>query len=87
MPIGEIAGVVPGSAFASRRELFDAGVHRALQAGIVGAASTESVVLSGVMWTTKILATKLFTPAAVAATQRLAAKSQTRCLMVKIRLW
>jgi len=49
MPIGEIAGVAPGSMFASRRELYDAGVHRALQAGIVGAASTgaESVVLSG----------------------------------------
>jgi putative restriction endonuclease len=49
MPIGEIAGIAPGSTFASRRELYDAGVHRALQAGIVGAASTgaESVVLSG----------------------------------------
>jgi putative restriction endonuclease len=49
MPIGEIAGVARGSTFASRRELYEAGVHRALQAGIVGAASTgaESVVLSG----------------------------------------
>jgi putative restriction endonuclease len=35
--------------FASRRELYDAGIHRALQAGIVGLASTgaESIVLSG----------------------------------------
>jgi SAD/SRA domain len=66
MPIGEIAGVAPGSTFTSRRELYDAGVHRALQAGIVGAASTgaESVVLSGG-------STKLFTPVGVAATQRL----------------
>lgn len=38
-----------GTLFASRRELFDAGVHRALQAGIVGAVSdgAESIVLSG----------------------------------------
>jgi len=38
-----------GSLFTSRRELFDAGAHRALQAGIVGATSTgaESIVLSG----------------------------------------
>src|SRR3954470_11167540 len=47
--IGEIVGVAPGTTFASRRELYDAGVHRQLQAGIVGSATTgaESIVLSG----------------------------------------
>lgn len=49
MAIGEIVGVAPGTTFASRRELYDAGVHRQLQAGIVGSATTgaESIVLSG----------------------------------------
>ena len=48
MPIGEI-GVAAGTPFASRRELYDAGIHRALQAGIVGLplAGAESIVLSG----------------------------------------
>ena len=47
MPIGENSA--PGLIFASRRELYDAGIHRALQAGIVGSASlgAESIVLSG----------------------------------------
>jgi len=47
--IGEIVGVAPGTTFASRRELYDAGVHRQLQAGIVGSATTgaEPIVLSG----------------------------------------
>jgi len=47
--IGEIAGIQPGTIFANRRELYDAGVHRTLQAGIVGTERTgaESVVLSG----------------------------------------
>jgi putative restriction endonuclease len=49
MSIGEIPGVQLGASFASRRELYDAGVHRALQTGIVGSASNgaESIVLSG----------------------------------------
>ena len=49
MSIGEIAGISAGGEFVSRRELYDAGVHRALQAGIVGSASTgaEFIVLSG----------------------------------------
>ena len=49
MTIGEISDIAAGRAFASRRELYDAGIHRALQAGIVGVASTgaESIVLSG----------------------------------------
>ena len=47
--IGEITGIAAGTVFASRRELYDFGIHRALQAGIVGSASTgaESIVLSG----------------------------------------
>jgi putative restriction endonuclease len=47
--IGEIPGIVAGAQFANRRALYDAGVHRALQKGIVGAAPTgaESIVLSG----------------------------------------
>jgi len=46
---GEITPIVVGTAFASRRELYTSGIHRALQAGIVGSASTgaESIVLSG----------------------------------------
>ncbi len=49
MAIGEISGIAGGATFASRRELYDAGIHRALQAGIVGSATTgaESIVLSG----------------------------------------
>jgi hypothetical protein len=46
---GPIPGYPPGSHFASRRELFDAGIHRQLQAGIVGSDTegAESIVLSG----------------------------------------
>jgi putative restriction endonuclease len=49
MAIGEIQGIPLGSPFATRRKLYESGVHRALQAGIVGGASTgaESIVLSG----------------------------------------
>jgi len=49
MPFGSVTEVDEGTEFSSRRELFDAGVHRALQAGIVGRQSSgaESVVLSG----------------------------------------
>jgi putative restriction endonuclease len=44
-----ISGYPPGSHFASRRALFDAGIHRQLQAGIAGSSTTggESIVLSG----------------------------------------
>lgn len=49
MSIGEVQGVVSGELFESRRELYDQGVHRALQAGIVGKGGegAESIVLSG----------------------------------------
>jgi len=49
MAIGEVDGVSVGDHFDSRRQLYDAGVHRALQAGIVGRSSVgaESIVLSG----------------------------------------
>jgi putative restriction endonuclease len=49
MAFGEIEGVPEGARFSSRRELFDAGVHRQLQAGIAGPPSrgAESIVLSG----------------------------------------
>ena len=49
MTFGAIEGVGAGSNFKSRRELYDAGVHRTLQAGIVGRQKdgAESVVLSG----------------------------------------
>ena len=49
MAIGEIMGIPKGRAFASRRELYDADIHRALQAGIVGTelGGAESIVLSG----------------------------------------
>jgi putative restriction endonuclease len=49
MAIGDLPDIRPGRLFASRQELFDARVHRALQAGIVrtGAAGAESIVLSG----------------------------------------
>jgi hypothetical protein len=32
MTMGEIEGIPPGKAFATRRELYESGVHRALQA-------------------------------------------------------
>jgi predicted restriction endonuclease len=46
---GEIPDVPPGTTFPNRRHLFDAGVHRQLQAGIAGtpAQGAESIVLSG----------------------------------------
>jgi putative restriction endonuclease len=46
---GEIPGVVVGTTFATRREVSEAGIHRALQAGIVGTGATgaESIVVSG----------------------------------------
>lgn len=46
---GHVAGYPPGSLFASRTELFEAGVHRHRQAGICGSQGegAESVVLSG----------------------------------------
>ena len=49
MPIGDLADVAVGSMFLSRAELAAAGVHRATQAGITGAAEqgAESIVLSG----------------------------------------
>ncbi|BCJ43393.1 hypothetical protein GCM10010168_42970 [Actinoplanes ianthinogenes] len=47
--IGEVPGVEVGDTFASRAELHEARVHRALQAGIVGTADkgAESIVVSG----------------------------------------
>ncbi|MCJ7420952.1 YDG/SRA domain-containing protein [Sphingomicrobium astaxanthinifaciens] len=47
--IGHLDQVAVGTEFESRRSLYDAGVHRALQAGIVGRAAegAESIVLSG----------------------------------------
>lgn len=49
MAFGEIEGVLEGQIFKSRRELYEAGVHRALINGIVGPAKegAESIVLSG----------------------------------------
>lgn len=49
MGFGETPGHPPGSVFADRRALAEAGVHRALQAGIVGRAEegAESIVISG----------------------------------------
>ncbi|ASP35471.1 YDG/SRA domain-containing protein [Labrenzia sp. VG12] len=49
MPIGEIEGVNVGQVFDDRRALFDAGVHRQLQAGIVGRVNegAERIFLSG----------------------------------------
>lgn len=49
MAFGEIPGHPPGSVFADRRALAEAGVHRALQAGIVGRGEegAESIVISG----------------------------------------
>ncbi|MDQ7809931.1 YDG/SRA domain-containing protein [Amycolatopsis sp. A133] len=47
--IGEIPGYPEGAVFASRAEVAASGVHRALQAGIVGTGKTgaESIVSSG----------------------------------------
>ena len=49
MAIGALSNISIGQLFDSRRELYDAGVHRALQAGIVGRSDVgaESIVLSG----------------------------------------
>ncbi len=49
MAIGELIGTTVGTHFDNRRQLYDVGVHRALQAGIVGKAAVgaESIVLSG----------------------------------------
>jgi putative restriction endonuclease len=49
MAIGELSGVPPRQQFGSRRELYDADVHRTLQAGIFGSGhrGAESIVLSG----------------------------------------
>ncbi len=46
---GEVAGCPEGTTFASRAEVAESGVHRALQAGIVGtgARGAESIVSSG----------------------------------------
>lgn len=50
MAHGQIPGIEAGQTFPSRQALFDAGVHRALQAGIAGygnGEAAESIVLSG----------------------------------------
>ena len=49
MTFGPVAGVKEGDKFPDRRALYDADVHRTLQAGIVGRQNegAESVVLSG----------------------------------------
>jgi putative restriction endonuclease len=46
---GAIPGIPLGTAFADRRSLAQAGVHRPLQAGISGAGAegADSVVVSG----------------------------------------
>lgn len=46
---GAIEGIPEGTSFADRRELFDANIHRALQAGItrIGNEGADSIVLSG----------------------------------------
>ncbi|NJP93679.1 hypothetical protein HCN51_30270 [Nonomuraea sp. FMUSA5-5] len=47
---GDLEGVTVGQLFMSRRELYDSGVHRQLQAGICGTAKrggAESIVVSG----------------------------------------
>src|SRR4029453_7613282 len=46
---GGIEGVSVGAVFDDRRALYDAGVHRALQAGIAGgeADGADSIVVSG----------------------------------------
>jgi hypothetical protein len=47
MAIGDLPDVKSGHPFTSRQALYDAGVHRALQAGIVGsgAAGAESAAM------------------------------------------
>jgi putative restriction endonuclease len=47
--LGEIPGIEVGTVFGSRHEVRSAGVHRALQAGIVGSRNrgAESIVVSG----------------------------------------
>src|SRR5215831_7906617 len=49
MAFGDIREVPVGTLFDSRRALYDAGVHRQLQAGIAGGehAGAESIVVSG----------------------------------------
>jgi len=49
MAFGSIEGISAGAQFENRQALYDAGVHRTLQAGIVGRQNVgaESVVLSG----------------------------------------
>ena len=49
MSIGEISGIEPGRIFPGRQALYEQGVHRALEKGIVGAQKqgAESIVLSG----------------------------------------
>src|SRR4051812_34118725 len=46
---GEVDGVPPGTEFASRAEVANAGIHRQHQGGIVGRAAlgAESIVVSG----------------------------------------
>src|SRR5262245_57814287 len=46
--IGDIPSVYPGSLFPDRRALYQAGLHRQMQAGIVGRGSegAESIVLN-----------------------------------------
>ena len=46
---GQVSGIPIGRTFATRRDLYDAHVHRTLQAGIQGnkAEGAESIVLSG----------------------------------------
>ena len=53
---GAIPGIAVGRTFANRRALLDAGVHRALQAGIVGRAAegAESIVLAVATLMTRI---------------------------------
>lgn len=47
--MGEVPGYVVGTMFSNRRETFNAGVHRQIQAGIAGheAKGAESIVVSG----------------------------------------
>lgn len=50
MEHGDTTGVDVGQTFPSQRALFDAGVHREIQAGIAGygdGAPAESIVLGG----------------------------------------
>src|SRR5215510_8760289 len=49
MPFGDVPGAPVGAIFENRRALYDAEVHRALIAGIVGGQQTgaESIVVAG----------------------------------------